>query len=307
MILKQPTSLNWPRLLLASTILLPTALVAQPTTRPATRPAPVAPRGPLDKLRAALPDGWSLQGTGRISPKPLHPGLKWSPVPATYVKLRSRLVYTKQGMQREARPVIVWLAQRQAKEEDWMATERQLDTEKITTEHLGGGTEHHVYLHLPPDAEKLWPAARDDIAKAMGIKRPTTRPAATTKPADPKIADPKTTDKPAVKRSIIVITQFGDSVSYSVNSLPCVNPQAVGQALAAEPKDADVVIHIETNVRAKHVVEVLTVLQKQRMTNVSVKVIRTSLPPRKDAKPPSPKPRPIPPIRTIIVPRSKEA
>lgn len=275
MIQRQPTP-NRLRILIAlapALSLVLTAPAAEPTTRPTTRQT--SPKAPVDntpegKIRAALPAGWSLQGTARIARTDLHPGLQWSPVPTGYVKLRSPLVQTKEGMQRAAPPIVVWIAHRQAQKARWKATENQQDIELKTTEYLGLGSGYHVYVHLPAEAKKLWPEAPRDIAKALGvkIKTPTTRPADVNE-----------------KSVRILITQKGDAISYTVDGVDHDDIKALGQTLTKVPKDSRLHILIETNVPVRRVAEVMAVARKLHLMRISISVVRTSPPPAKPGKP----------------------
>jgi biopolymer transport protein ExbD len=259
-------------ILIATTILLSgalTALGAEPTTRPATQRS----KDPVINLRSVLPAGWSLQGTVRIARTDMHPGRSWSRVPTAYMKLRSTLVQTREGLQRETPPVIVWMAQQQAKKAKWVMTEIQQDIEQKSTEYLGAGSRHHIYIHLPTATAKLWPTARRDIAKALGIKAPTTQPAEPVEPGE--------------ERSIVLVRKNGASVSYSVNDIACGNIKAVGEAMAKLSKDTPLIIQIETNVPYKRVAEILGIARKLRLTKVSISVAKTSTPPTKPKwKPP---------------------
>jgi biopolymer transport protein ExbD len=270
--MKQITAHNRRNILLATALLLSTALTAF-GTKPTTRPATQRSKDPVINLRSALPAGWSLQGTARIARTDMHPGRSWSRVPTAYMKLRSTLVQTREGLQREAPPVIVWMAQQHAKKTKWMASDDQLDIEQKTTEYLGSGSRHHIYIHLPSAAAKLWPTAKRDIAKALGIKAPTTQP---TQPAEP-----------GEERSIVLVRKKGASVSYSVNDIACGNIKAVGEAMAKLSKDTPLIIQIETNVPYKRVAEILGIARKLRLTKVSISVAKTSTPPTKPKwKPP---------------------
>ena len=269
MILKQLITRNWRNVLLAATVLLSTALAAfgaEPDTRPATQRS----TDPLRNLRVALPAGWSLQGTARIARIDMHPGMQWSRVPTAYMKLRSALIQTREGLQREAPPIIVWMAQKQAEKTKWLASENQQDIEQKPTGYLGGGPGRHVYVHLPPAAAKLWPTARRDIGKALGIKAPTTQPVET-----------------GEKRSIVLVTRKGSVVSCAVDDVACADLKALRGALAKISKDTPLVIQIETNVPAGHVARILAVARKLRLMKVSINVGRTSRPPAKPKwKPP---------------------
>ena len=266
MIPKRLITHNWRNVLLTAAVLLSATLTAVGAA-PATRPAGSDPAG---NLRGVLPAGWSLWGTARIARTDLHPGMQWSRVPTAYMKLRSTLVQTKEGLQREAPPIIVWIAQQQAQKAKWMATENQLDIEQKSTEYLGSGSGHHVYVHLPPVAVKLWPTARLDIGKALGIKVTTTQPA-----------------EAGEERSVVSVTQKGDAVSYTLDDVFCADIKAVGEALTKISKDTPLIIQIETNVPADHVAKILAIARKLRLTKVSVSVVRTSSPPAKPAwKPP---------------------
>jgi biopolymer transport protein ExbD len=267
--MKQITAHNRRKILLATALLLSTALTAF-GTKPTTRPATQRSKDPLVNLRSALPEGWSLQGTVRIARTDLHPGRSWSRVPTAYMKLRSSLVQTREGLQREAPPVIVWMAQQQAKKAKWVMTEIQQDIEQKPTEYLGAGSRHHIYIHLPAAAAKLWPTARRDIAKALGIKAPTTQPV-----------------EPGEERSIVLVRKNGTSVSYSVNDIACGDIKAVSEAMTKLSKDSPLIIQIETNVPYKRVAEILGIARKLRLTKVSISVAKTSTPPTKPKwKPP---------------------
>ena len=266
MILTRLITHNRRKTLLAATVLLSvilTALGAEPTTRPAS-PRAKAAGDPASKLRTALPTGWSLQGSLPAGNTRLHPGRQWSHVPAGYVKLRSTLIHTKNGLQRAARPIIVWLAPRRAEKAKWQASEKQQDVEQKPTEYLGLGAGYHVYVHLPPSAAKLWPTARRDIGKALGMKVSTTQPAETTE-----------------KRAVVVITQNGDAASYTVDGVDCADIKALRDALAKVSKDSPLSIQIETNVPSRRVAEVLAVARKLRLMKISITVVRTSRPPAK--------------------------
>ncbi|MDP6633715.1 MAG: hypothetical protein QGG42_02350 [Phycisphaerae bacterium] len=271
MALKQLLTVQRRNLLLATSVLLSAVLaLAEPEAKPTTRPAPAAnsaPSDPVSKLRAALPAGWSLWGSSHAGRTALHPGLQWSRVPTGFIKLRSTLIPTKEGLQRATPPVIVWTAQRQAVRTKRRTSEIQLDIEQKPTTYLGGGSEYHVYIHIPSAVMKLWPTARRDIAKAFGIKTATTQPADAVE-----------------KRSTVLITQKGNVVSYAVNDVACADIKTVAQALGQVAKDTPLVIQIETNVRAGHVAEVLAIVRKLRLMKVSITVVRTSRPPVKPEK-----------------------
>ena len=235
--------------------------------KPKPRPAVKIGRDPASKLTAILPKDWSLRSRGRDKYDFLHPGRQWSQVSASYMELRSPLVSTKDGPQRAAAPIVVWVTKQQAEKVSWRPTEKHQDIEQKTTEYLGGGPQHHVYLHLPTAAIKLWPTARRDIAKTLGIKLSTA-----TQPASPA--------EPGDEGSEVTVTLQGDKVAYAVNSVNCPDIQAVKQALAKIPdKDAPLVIKIETKVPYKRVAEIMGIARKLRMTKISFAVIRTSTPP----------------------------
>ncbi len=270
MILKQLAARNRRNALLTATALLTVAsglLAAGPTTRPTTQPTT-----PAGKLRAAMPKGWSLQGPMRMGRRNMNPGPHWSRVPAKYVKLRSRLIVTKEGLQREAPPIIVWLAQRAAVKIDPRTSSDQQDVELKTTVYLGPGSDSgvHVYLHLPPGAAKLWTNARRDIAGALGVKLPTTRPAKKkTGPAE---------EKTGPIESIITIKLSGAAVSYAFDGVSCPGAKTLAKAMSLMPKDSPLIIQIETNVPYKNVVEVLNAAHKLGVKQISITVIRTSRP-----------------------------
>ena len=268
MILKQPTAPNGIKTLLISTAILSIAigvLTAQPTTQPKTQPATT-----IGKLLAAAPKGWSAQGPMRLGKRNMNPGPHFSRVPAKYIKLRSRLVLTKEGLQREAPPIIVWLAQRQAEKIAPKASPDQQDVELKVTEHLGPGSGFHVYLHLPPGAAKLWPTARADIARVLGVKLPTTRPAEKTEPAE----------------STITITLRSGVVSYAFNGIASVDTKALAKSMGEMTAETPLIIQIETNVPYKHVAEVLAAAHKIGLKHISITVIRTSRPPTKPVRSP---------------------
>jgi hypothetical protein len=270
MILKHMLTHTSRNVLLAAMVMLSTGLGAfgaKPATMPATQKSPAVSSDPLKNLRNALPDGWSLQGTLRIARTDMHPGMQWSRVPTAYMKLRSSLIQTKEGLQREAPPIIVWLAQRQAVKVKWRATEIQQDIEQKSTDHLGAGPGYHVYVHLPPAAAKIWKTARLDIAKALGVKVPTSQPA-----------------EKRLPRSIILVTQKGDAVSYTVDGVQCADRKALAKAMTLIPKDFSLVIQIATNVPAGRVAEILAAARKLRLMKVSINVIQTSRPPVKPEK-----------------------
>jgi biopolymer transport protein ExbD len=281
MILNQLTARNRMNTLLAVTALLTAAsglLAGGPTTRPATQPTT-----PTGKLRAAMPKGWSLQGPMRMGRRNMNPGPHWSRVPAKYVKLRSRLVLTKDGLQREAPPIIVWLAQRVGVKIDPRTSADQQDVELKTTEYLGPGAGIHVYLHLPPSAAKLWTNARGDIAAALGVKLPTTRP------AKKKIVAAGKKTVPAGKKiesieSIIAIKLRAAGVSYAFDGVSCRDTKTLAKAMSLMPKDSPLIIQIETNVPYKNVVEVLNAAHKLGVKQISITVIRTSAPPIRPAR-----------------------
>jgi len=248
--------------LLAFVAALTAALSAQ-DTKPAPGPTTRRPTAadPAAKLRAALPAGWTLQGSFQPKPKAMNPGLHWTRVPARYVKLTSRLILTKDGLQREAPPVIVWLANQQAKKTAPRVSDRQQDVELKPTEHLGLGSGRHVYLHMPPAAVKLWPTARRDIAAAMGVKLATTQPADTSK-----------------EGSVITVTLNGSKVSYMFNGIWRPDIKSVSKAMARMPKDAPLIIRIATGAPYRSVAEILAAAQKLQLTKVLVTVVRTSRP-----------------------------
>ena len=259
MILKQLIASNRSNTSLTAIVLLSVALVAfgvGPTTRPIAQPG-----DPVSALRNALPKGWSLQGPMRLKRRDMNPGPQWSRVPAKYMKLRSRLVPTKDGLQREAPPVIVWLAQRQADKAPPRAAEDQQDVEQKPTEYLGSGAGNHIYLHLPTGAAKLWPTARADIAKALGVKLATTQPG----------------DK-TPEGSIVTVTLNGATVSFAFDGIACANTKAVAQAIGKMSKDSPLVIQIETNVPSSTVMEILSSAQKHGLQHISITVTRTSRP-----------------------------
>jgi len=186
------------------------------------------------------------------------------------------LIHTGEGLQRAAPPIIIWLAHRQAEKAKWQASENQQGIEQKPSEYLGSGSGYHVYIHLPPGAEKLWPTAKRDISKALGIKSTTTKP-----------AQPTTTSKPAdtgEEGSVVLITQKGDAVSYTVDGVDCGDIEALKKALASVPKDSHLSVQIETNVPAGRVAEVLAVARKLRLMKISITVVRTSRPPVKPEK-----------------------
>ena len=266
MILTRLATHRLPNTLLVLTCMLSTGLTAfgaEPTTRPATRRAK-AGGDPASKLQAALPPGWSLWGASRMGRTGLHPGRQWSRVPTGCMKLRSALIRTKKGLQRAVPPIIVWLAHRQAEKEKWQASENQQDIEQKPTEYLGLGAGYHVYIHLPPSVAKFWSTAKRDISKALGIKAPTTQPAETNE-----------------KRAVIVITQNGDTVSYTVDGVDCGDIEALGEALTRVSKDSRLSIQIETNVLSGRVAEVMAVARKLHLMKISITVVRTSRPPVK--------------------------
>jgi biopolymer transport protein ExbD len=245
-----------------------------PTLRPVAK---VKSDDPIKILQDRLPAGWSTWGSPLPSRTAMHPGRQWSSVPTGYMKVRSALVKTSEGLQRASIPIIVWTAQRQARMIDRPISDDQQDIEQKPTEYLGAGSGYHLYIHLPAEAEKLWPAARTNIIKAFAIKNPTTRPAPTTKPTT------KTTTKPVAKPDsnkgvIVMVTQYGPTTNYSVNGAECANIPAVAQALSATPKDTQVIIQIETNVKAQPVASLLAALRKLRMTKISITVAKTSAP-----------------------------
>ena len=197
----------------------------------------------------------------------MHPGLQWSRVPTGYMKLRSALIHTSEGLQRAAPPIIVWLAHLRAEKAKWQASDNQQDIEQKPTEYLGLGAGYHVYIHLPPGAAKLWPTAAGDISRALGIKTSTTQPAETTE-----------------KHVVVLIIQDGDTVSYTAGGVDCGDIKAVKKALGLIPKDSHLSVQIETNVPSRRVAEVLAVARKLRLMKVSITVVRTSRPPVKPEK-----------------------
>ncbi|MBC8373419.1 MAG: hypothetical protein ISS69_14690 [Phycisphaerae bacterium] len=243
-----------------------TTLGAEPATRPAT-PKAKADSDPASKLRGALPTGWSLQGSSPVGHTRLHPGRQWSHVPTGYLKLLSTLIHTRKGLQRAAPPIVVWLAHRQAEKAKWQANENQQGIEQKPTEYLGSGSGYHVYVHLPPGAAKLWPTAKLDIGKALGIWTSTTQPAETTE-----------------KRAVILITQIAGTVSYTVDGVDCGDITALKKALGLIPKDSHLSVQIETNVPAGQVAKVMAVARKLHLMRISITVVRTSRPPVKPEK-----------------------
>ena len=265
MILKQLFAPNRPNIFLSAAVLLSTALVAMavvsknsPTTQPSE---------PTARLRAALPKGWSLHGPMRLGRRDMNPGPQWSAVPARYIKLRSRLILTKEGLQREAPPVVVWLAEQQARKSTPRADEDQLDVELKPTEYLGPGAGQHIYAHIPPGAAKIWTTARSDIAKALGVKLATTQPAGKSS-----------------EGSIILITLRGPAVSYTFDGVSCRDTKAVAQAMGDMPKDSPLIIQIETSVPYQSISEIVAAAHKLGLTKISISVVRTSRPATKPKK-----------------------
>jgi len=260
-------------MLIVLTCTLSTALTASraaPTTRPATQQRKNG--DPAGKLRTALPKGWSLWGSALVGRTVMHPGAQWSRVPAGYVKLRSPFARTRAGFQRATPPIIVYLAHRQAEKAKPQTADNLQDIERKKTEYLGRGTQYHVYVHLPPQAAERWPTAKEDIAKALGIKTKT----ATTHPAE-------STEKLAVIR----IAQKGDAVWYTVDGARCEDIEALRGALSKLPKDFRLNIQIETNAPAGQVAKVMAAARKLHLMRISITVVRTSRPPAKPKwKPP---------------------
>jgi len=261
------------RTLIVLTCTLSAALTAggaEPTTKPATQRAK-AGANPSGKLQAALPTGWSLWGSALVGRTLMHPGVQWSRVPTGHMKLRSPIIRTREGLQRAAPPIIVWLAHRRAEKAKWQAGDKQKDIEQQPTEYLGLGAKYHVYVHLPPAAAGRWPTAKRDIRKALGIRTSTT-----TQPAE-------TTEK----RAVILIAQVGDAISYTVDGVDCGDIKALRDALAKVSKDSPLSIQIETNVPAGQVARVMAVARKLHLMKISITVVRTSRPPVKpEWKPP---------------------
>ena len=246
-----------------------TARGAEPATMPATQRARID-GDPMSKLAAAAPMGWAVRGSTRVGRTYLHPGRQWSRVSTDYVDIRSPLIHTKEGLQRAAPPIIVWLAHTQAQKAKWRVGEKHRDIETRPAEYLGQGTGYHVYIHLPPGAARFWPTARRDIGKALGIKAATTQPAET-----------------AEKRTVLVMTRTGNTILYTLDGVGCADIEAVRKALAVIPRDSSLVIQVETNMPAGRVAEVLAVAKKLRLTKISLTVVRTSPPPAKPKwKPP---------------------
>jgi biopolymer transport protein ExbD len=243
-----------------------TVFGAKPTTRPATQPSE-AGGNPAKELQAALPTGWSLWGSALVGRTLMHPGAQWSRVPAGYVKLRSPVVRTTHGLQRATPPIIVWLVHEKPERESWKPGNKNKKIEQMPTEHLGRGAKYHIYVHVPPEAEARWPTAKRDITKALGKKTATTQPAETVQ-----------------KQAVIMISQIGGTVSYTVDGVECGDLKALRAALSKVPKDFRLSIQIETNISAGQVARVMAVARKLHLMKISITVVRTSRPPVKPEK-----------------------
>ena len=128
---------------------------------------------PVGRLLAAVPAGWLPHGSGLETRGDVyHPGAGWSRVQATYIRLIHSDFRWKGPPPLGPEPIFVWLARQRAEPVAWHTAAGSDSLEDKTTAYLGANRYFHVYIHVPPSAEKVWPKAAKDIAKALGVSAP---------------------------------------------------------------------------------------------------------------------------------------
>jgi hypothetical protein len=130
-------------------------------------PEAAADGDPIGRLLPLVKEKWWLTGTGKT--EKLHPGGNREEVLGCFVYI----LYNPTGYKPDSGMVSLWLTEEAAAEQpvaaEWPPA----------SEYLGKVDRWHVYAHIDANGGKAWPAAKDDIKKALAaeLKHAVSKPA----------------------------------------------------------------------------------------------------------------------------------